>query len=86
MVGVVIGATFACFQAACSHVAVTPKLEAPHADLAYPSQVASTLCARAGIRLVVVSRKERPDRSMSFEFAEVADAECTDEKVWKAKP
>ena len=79
------GSAFICFQAACSHGQVSPKPEALKTELASQGRPASTMCARVGIRLVVVSRKEQPDRSMYYEFAEVADAECTEEKVWKAK-
>jgi len=64
---------------------VAPEPEAPKTQMAVQGQSASTLCARVGIRLVAVSRKEHPDRSIYYEFTEVADAECTEEKVWKAK-
>jgi hypothetical protein len=79
------GSALVFFQVACSHGQVLPKPEALNTDMASQGQSAPTMCARVGIRLVVVSRKEQPDRSMYYEFAEVADAECTEEKVWKAK-
>ena len=73
------------FQVACSHGQVTPAPEAVKAELASQGQLASRMCARVGIRLVVLSRKEQRDPSLHYEFAEVPDAECTEENVWNAK-
>lgn len=83
----VVPFALSCSQLACTHsqqISLTPQARASGGT--FRSGLAeSEACTQVGVRLAVVSRTEQPDRSLHYQFGEVEDALCTEEKVQKAK-